>query len=121
MWSGHFKFQMSGEHSREYDGQVSLDRNTEDGRSVDLSGLCPNGTGTVTMSGFDGTYTWQGSLECEPATYLNGCLFTLRYTEARADVIGDTMVVHAAGRALSAMCEANVAMVLEFASTGKAQ
>lgn len=120
-WVGHFSFTMTGEAPRTYDGPVTLTQNATDPRSVDVTGLCPDGTGTITASGFDGTYTWDGAFECANPTFLNMCPITLRYTSVRVTVIGDAMTLHADGKALSAACEKTVATTLDFVCESRSE
>jgi hypothetical protein len=113
-WAGQFSFAMAGSAPRKYDGSITLAQNVSDSRSVDVSGLCPDGSGTVIASGFNGSYQWTGGFQCHNPTFVNICPVTLRYTSVRVDVVGDSMTLHAEGKALSAACEMDVATTLNF-------
>lgn len=113
-WPGHFIFSMAGDAPRSYDGTITLQRDAKEPRAVDVAPICPDGSGMVITLGFDGRYAWDGAMECENPTLLNGCPYTLRYTSVRVDVTDTSMTLSATGEALSAACERSSPTRLEF-------
>lgn len=95
-WSGIVHIEIPPEIVRDYATTLPVAVN---GREATISGLCPDGTESIVLGGFDGTIAWQGSVQCKPSWVL-GCAVALEYTSATARVsdVGQ-LEVSAAGKA----------------------
>jgi len=118
-WAGVVTVTIPPEIVRSYDATLQM---SVSGRAATLGGLCPDGTGSVVLGGFDGIIAWSGSIMCPPSWVL-GCAVALEYTEVKAWLEPDgALSLRADGNAHRSpisdlTCSGYVPYAMEFAGT----
>jgi hypothetical protein len=120
-WTGDFSFSLGSDEPRTYHASIQT-KSTLEPRIASVTGLCPDGTGEIQVFGFDPTYRWDGTLQCEQPTYLRGCPFIyITYSGAEIVTNGDTITIRAVGRAVSDICPMDERVSLIFLGTKDAE
>lgn len=87
------------------------------GTVATVTGLCPDGTGTVRMGGFDGVVAFEQEISCRPS-FLEGCLHSFVYTMGTARIVNGVLHLMASGHdeksGGGAQCLGEAPLSLEF-------
>lgn len=112
---------LSGSYSGRWSGQATLQFQNEppwfnntvlmtgtvDGDHATMSPVCPLGDVSFTTNGYTDQFsaTWQGSMNCAPIAFTNGCQYVvITYTDAAFSLSSDGQRLGAAGGGTASGC-----------------
>jgi hypothetical protein len=121
-WEGTAGVAIGDEPSREYAATMMVTAVSVSTATV--TGLCPDGSGSVEVGGFDGRLAWEQTTTC-PGTWLSGCIVFFTFTKGTVERDGVGLAIRASGTAervaATSACSGTVPLALDFRSMERHQ
>jgi hypothetical protein len=116
-WNGTTTVTIPGYQPLTYPGQLIISLN---GSSAVVSRVCPDGSGSLTMSGSGSAAAWTGTVVCPPmAVTCSGTSTTLSITltSAAGSLSADTTTLTAQGSGTATVCGGATTVTFSFVGT----
>ncbi len=116
-WDGITAVTIPGVTPITYQGQLAISLS---GNAAGVSRVCPDGSGSLTMTGTGNTASWTGSLVCAPiAVTCSGTPGTLNITltSATGSLSADTTTLTAQGSGTATACGGSTTVTFSFVGT----